>query len=219
MVAIRVAVQQQQRLFRDGLGQLLGAEADFDLCGTAATAPDLLALCDTQHPDLALIEADATAWDVSRLCGGLRRTNAGLQVIGLSAGPATVAEISKARRHGMSGLVSRVSGIAGIVVALRDAVARPQRGQVASFPSSSASTDDSRTVLTPRELHVLRLVGAGYTSREISGRLGISHKTVENHKQRVFGKLGVQNQAHAVSVAMRTGLLRPDQVIDLAVGD
>ncbi len=84
---------------------------------------------------------------------------------------------------------------------------------------SPASTAPGRTVLTTRELHVLHLVGAGYTSREISGRLDISHKTVENHKQRIFGKLGVQNQAHAVSVAMRAGLLRADRVIDLAVGD
>jgi DNA-binding NarL/FixJ family response regulator len=218
-MASRVAVQQQQRLFREGLRQLLGAEGDLELCGTAATGPELLALCEVQRPDLVLIEADATVWDVSRLCVGLHRTGAGLRVIGLSAGPATAADISRARRHGMSGLVSRASGIAGILAALRGAVGRPQRGQITSLPGSSAATGDAPKVLTPRELHVLRLVGAGYTSREISGRLAISHKTVENHKQRLFAKLGVQNQAHAVSVAMRTGLLRPDQVIDLAVGD
>lgn len=217
-MAMRVAVQQQQRLFREGLEQLLGAEGDVDLCGTAETGPELLRLCEAQHPDLVLIEADATVWDVSRLCVGLRRTDPSLRVIGLSAGPTTVAEISRARRHGMSGLVSRVSGIAGILAALRGAVARPERGQISAFPGSAAAAGAPK-VLTPRELDVLRLVGAGYTSREISGRLGISHKTVENHKQRTFAKLGVQNQAHAVSVAMRTGLLRPDQVIDLAVGD
>lgn len=217
-MAIRVAVQQQQRLFREGLEQLLGAEGDVDLCGTAATGPELLELCESQHPDIVLIEADATVWDVSRLCVGLRRTDVDLRVVGLSAGPATPAEISRARRHGMSGLVSRVSGIAGILATLRAAVARPARPQITLIPGRSA-TGAAPKVLTPRELHILRLVGAGYTSREISGRLGISHKTVENHKQRMFAKLGVQNQAHAVSVAMRTGLFRPDQVIDLAVGD
>ena len=44
----------------------------------------------------------------------------------------------------------------------------------------------------------------------------VSHKTVENHKQRIFGKLGVQNQAHAVSVAFRKGYLRPEDVRTLA---
>ena len=72
--------------------------------------------------------------------------------------------------------------------------------------------------MTPRELDVLCHVGAGWTSREISGRLAITHKTVENHKQRIFGKLGVQNQAHAVAVAIRGGLISPEGVIDLACG-
>jgi DNA-binding CsgD family transcriptional regulator len=53
----------------------------------------------------------------------------------------------------------------------------------------------------------------------MSALLEISHKTVENHKQRIFGKLGVQNQAHAVSVAIRTGVMRPERVIDLASAD
>ena len=74
-------------------------------------------------------------------------------------------------------------------------------------------------MLTPRELTILNLVGAGFTSREISSQLTISHKTVENHKQRIFAKLGVQNQAHAVSVAMRLGLMRPERVIGLALAD
>ena len=55
----------------------------------------------------------------------------------------------------------------------------------------------------------MELVGLGYKAREISVELGIATKTVENHKQRIFSKLGVQNQAHAVSIAVRAGLIRP----------
>lgn len=217
-MAVRVAVQQQQRLFREGLGQLLDAEDDIEVSGTATTGEDLMRLCADQCPDTAVLEADATEWDVARLCAGLRRTHPGMRLIGVSAEPPSLADLSRARLAGMSALVSRVTGIAGIVAALRSTAATPRRGSVAVF-KSPASTAPGRTVLTTRELHVLHLVGAGYTSREISGRLDISHKTVENHKQRIFGKLGVQNQAHAVSVAMRAGLLRADRVIDLAVGD
>jgi DNA-binding CsgD family transcriptional regulator len=61
--------------------------------------------------------------------------------------------------------------------------------------------------LTTRELDVLNLIGCGHTTSEIGPRLGISPKTVENHKQRLFAKLGVSNQAHAVAVSMRLGLL------------
>jgi DNA-binding CsgD family transcriptional regulator len=61
--------------------------------------------------------------------------------------------------------------------------------------------------LTSREIDVLHLIGDGRTTRQMSDRLGISQKTVENHKQRIFDKLGVQNQGHAIAIAMRRGLI------------
>ena len=220
MGAIRVAVQQQQRLFREGLGELLGAEEDVELCGLAASGQDLVELCaDHPEPHVALLEADTSDWDVPRLCATLRRAHPGLRLIGLTAGSSTPAETAKARRSGMCALVSRATGIAGILAELRVTVSKPGRGTVAAFRRPVPAEAPWRALLTDRELHVLHLVGAGCTSREISTRLGISHKTVENHKQRVFGKLGVQNQAHAVSVAMRAGFLRADQVLNHALAD
>lgn len=218
-MATRVVVQQGQRLFREGLGHLLGVEEDMELCGTAASGAELVQVCADQRPEIVLLEADASGWDVARLCASLRRADPGLRLVGLSACVNTSTEITEAKRCGMSALVSRRKGIAGVLDALRAAMAQPQRGNVTVFRSWASADAPARMALTERELHVLHLVGAGCTSREISGRLGISHKTVQNHKQRVFEKLGVQNQAHAVSVAMRSGLLRADHVLDLVVAD
>jgi DNA-binding CsgD family transcriptional regulator len=67
--------------------------------------------------------------------------------------------------------------------------------------------DERRALLSPREIEVLEEIGSGANSRTVAATMGISPKTVENHKQRIFTKLGVQNQAHAVSVAMRQGLM------------
>jgi DNA-binding CsgD family transcriptional regulator len=63
--------------------------------------------------------------------------------------------------------------------------------------------------LTTRERQVLGLIAAGHTSKTIATQLDISPHTVESHKQRVFRRLGVQNQAQAVAVALRLGLLSP----------
>ena len=218
-MATRVAVQQQQRLFREGLGQLLAAEDDIEVCGIAAGSEDVVRVCAEHRPEIVLLEADASGWDVARLCAVLRRAHPTLRLIGLSGRPSTPREVSEARRSGMCSVVSRGVGMTGILAAVRTAADKPQRGNVAVFRGSNPVEAPARSVLTDRELHVLHLVGAGCTSREISARLGISHKTVENHKQRAFGKLGVQNQAHAVSVAMRAGFLRADNVLDLAIAD
>jgi DNA-binding NarL/FixJ family response regulator len=63
-----------------------------------------------------------------------------------------------------------------------------------------------RPVLTPRELDVLAAMTEGLAAKAIAARLGVALKTVENHKIRVFDKLGVRTQAHAVTVAMAYGL-------------
>ena len=211
---ISVAVQQRQRLYRDGLGHLFTAEDDLAVVGAAVTADDLVRLCEVERPDVALLEADPGDWDPARLTASLRRVLPALRVIGLTAGPATRTHVAMAHRAGMQALVSRLGGIAGILVAVRNEPIAG--GSLIPLGVRRSPEHPAGTSLTPRELTVLHLVAAGHPSREISGKLHISHKTVENHKQRIFVKLGVQNQAHAVSVAMRSGLMRPHDVIGLA---
>jgi DNA-binding NarL/FixJ family response regulator len=220
-MSTRIAVQQRQRLFRDGIGQLLDAEADIDVVGTASTGPELLGLCEEQRPDVALLEADGNEWDAGRLTQAVRRAVPGLRVLALSTRDMSAAELSRSRRSGMRDVLPRSAGIAEILVALRAPAGRPG---LRHYPTTTSALDNawgapSAATLTPRELAILNLVGAGYTSKEISSRLAISHKTVENHKQRIFGKLGVQNQAHAVSVAMRRGVMRPERVIGMSIAD
>jgi DNA-binding NarL/FixJ family response regulator len=63
----------------------------------------------------------------------------------------------------------------------------------------SGHTKDGRArSLTPRERDVLTLVARGLAGKQVARHLGISPKTVEQHKTRIFAKLGVPNQAAAV---------------------
>ena len=61
--------------------------------------------------------------------------------------------------------------------------------------------------LTSRELQVLRSAARGMAANQIARELGISPKTVERHKTRIFTKLGVPNQTAAVGLATASGLL------------
>lgn len=62
-------------------------------------------------------------------------------------------------------------------------------------------------VLTRREAQILGQIANGMSSHEVGAALGISARTVQNHKQRIFAKLGVQSQAHAVAVALAASQL------------
>jgi DNA-binding NarL/FixJ family response regulator len=61
--------------------------------------------------------------------------------------------------------------------------------------------------LTTREVEVLRLLARGHANRDIAERLHISRKTVDNHVEHVFTKLGVSNRARAGLLAVRHGLM------------
>jgi two-component system nitrate/nitrite response regulator NarL len=64
-----------------------------------------------------------------------------------------------------------------------------------------------RSELTARESEVLQAMADGLSTKAIARRLEVALKTVENHKTRVFQKLGARSNAHAVSMAIRMGLL------------
>lgn len=67
--------------------------------------------------------------------------------------------------------------------------------------------------LTPRELEVLAAMSDGLSAKAVAHRLGISVKTVENHKTRIFDKLDVRTQAEAVALTIVNGLANPARAL------
>jgi len=69
--------------------------------------------------------------------------------------------------------------------------------------------------LTPREVEVLRLLARGFSNKQIAAQLVISPKTVGNHAEHIYAKIGATNRAGAGLFAMQHGLL-PEQQTALA---
>jgi DNA-binding NarL/FixJ family response regulator len=209
---VPVVVQHRQRLFRLGITGLLDAADGVRVVTSVTTEDELVAACASLRPAVAVIEAQAVSWDGRRLGAVLRRVQPLLTIIGL-AGRAHLAGDGRSGPcdpH-LAALVPHDAGIAGVLDAIRRPAALTGARRRVSANGWRASA--APAVLTGRELEILTLVGGGLTAGEVSRQLGISHKTVENHKQRVFAKLGVQNQAHAVAVAIRGGMMPAELVI------
>jgi len=62
-------------------------------------------------------------------------------------------------------------------------------------------------VLSERELQVLELIAEGLTNPQIGTHLGISHKTVARHRERIMNKLDLHSSTELVKFAIRTGLI------------
>ncbi|ONI70794.1 hypothetical protein ALI144C_50280 [Actinosynnema sp. ALI-1.44] len=199
---LSVVLQHHNRLFREMLAAHLAREPDIAMLGTAASGPELIQLCDLRRPTVALFEADAPRWSNERLVSLLLPPGRLMRMIGLHQS-LTTAHVIRAYEAGVSALVPYSGGLEPLLAAIR-------------APSSAIETARAKRgggdALTQRELEVLYLVCAGYPPRQIGLELGISPHTVENHKQRIFNKLGVHNQAHAAASAVRLGLLTQAQV-------
>lgn len=78
--------------------------------------------------------------------------------------------------------------------------------------SRDDSTDSAAgSVLSDRELQVLKLVAEGFSSREIAEQIYISTKTVETYRARFAEKLGLKSRAQIVRYALNLGLLSPEK--------
>jgi DNA-binding NarL/FixJ family response regulator len=75
-------------------------------------------------------------------------------------------------------------------------------------PPSNGSSASSPLPLTERQREILALVAQGLAGKQVARHLGISPKTVERHKTRIFARLGVPNQTAAVSLALAGELER-----------
>ena len=199
----RTAVQHADRFIRTGLSYVLDREPDIDVVGQAATPAELITVCAETRPDAVLLEIDADAWDAPRLAAALRKRQRTLRCVGVH----DAMHPESARRAYQAGIRATVpysSGANAIIAALRGGpVSAPVTTMTATRVQSSEPT------LTNRETEILSLIATGMITREIAVALDVTVKTVENHKQRIFRKLDVQNQAHAVSIAIRRGMLGP----------
>jgi DNA-binding NarL/FixJ family response regulator len=65
--------------------------------------------------------------------------------------------------------------------------------------------------LTPREVEVLRLVARGTSNRDAAAALFVSEATVKTHLLHIYAKLGVNDRAAAVALAVERGLVRPSE--------
>ena len=199
-----MAVQERRRLFRSGLEALFGAESEFELIAAAESDVDLVRIVE-RAPDVDAVafELRCDVWDVGALVRSLRTIAPGALLIGLHRGRRADHE-QFATSIAIDELLPYGAGVEMLKAALRG---HPRTRM--SSPSVDRRVLPARDVLTPREREVLRHISAGLTTQQSAALLEVSPKTVDNHKQRMFAKLGVQNQAHAVAVAHRAGILRP----------
>ena len=212
---IRVAVVDDQELFRRGLTMLLGVEDDIEVVGEAGDGVAATDLAASTVPDVILMDVRMPKRSGIEACVAIKDVAPTARIIMLTVSDEE-ADLYDAVKNGASGYLLKDSSIDEVAQAIRVVA----DGQSLISPSMAIklldefkqmSRSDRQQVpsprLTDRELEVLKLVAQGLNNREIAKRLFISENTVKNHVRNILEKLQLHSRMEAVMYAVREKLL------------
>jgi DNA-binding NarL/FixJ family response regulator len=206
----RVILADDHAMFREGLALLLPEE--MDLVAAVSNGRELLDAARRLRPDIII--ADVTMPELGGLeaLRVLEEEGLGARVVILTVHE-DAALAADAVRHGALGYVVKHAASQELREALRSAVeGRTYLSPLVSgdviqrLAQGEASPGD---VLTPRQREVLRLLAEGRRVKEIAGTLGLSVRTVENHKYEIMHLLELESTVDLVKFAIRRGIIAP----------
>ncbi len=205
-----VVIVEDHTIVRQGLVSLLDARDEFRVAGECGTAAEAVALVRAAAPALVVLDLSLPDGSGLEVIGALRRACPTCKIVVLTMHDQPQ-YVLPALRAGVAGYLVKGAGIGDLVQALRCAV----RGELFLSPGIArlvveTPPPEGLDVLTGRETEVLGLVARGKTSREIGALLGISPKTVDNHRQNIMHKLGVHDVVSLTRLSIRSGLISAD---------
>jgi DNA-binding NarL/FixJ family response regulator len=210
-MSIAVFVVDDHELVRKGIVQLLRLEKDLDVLGEGSGTLETLETIVRRPPDVAVVDLEMPQIRGADFIQSLKRRNAGIKVLACTM-HASRGYLSEALRAGAEGYVLKSSPADWLVAGIRSVVA----GRAYVDPSLQdemvrlVQDRDTRAVerdLTAQELEVLRLVADGLTNHEIAQQTHQSLESVKLRLRRSFHKLGANDRAQAVAVAVRRSLI------------
>jgi two-component system nitrate/nitrite response regulator NarL len=207
--SIRVLVVDDHAVVREGIRHILEGEPGFAVVGEASNAADALRLAGETQPDVVVLDVSMPGESGLRVAPRLREAAPESRILIMSMHD-NAEYVREGVRAGASGYLLKDSAAAELRLAVRAVHAggsyfstpaalglsgadarRADSPRDGGGPGGAASLD----MLTAREREVLDGIVRGLTNKEIAGELGISHRTVETHRESLMRKLGIRTVA------------------------
>lgn len=205
---IKVIIADDHNLVRKGFRALLEEIPGITVVADAANGLELLDLLKKTPADVTLVDVEMPALNGIEACGKIQTQFPDIKVIMLTM--RNEAEIVKQSvANGARGFLFKNTSPAELQEAL-EKVASGQTyfsSEVTLLLLSQSPTDPALSILTEREIEIVRLVGEGLSSTEIGEKLFISPRTVDTHRNNILQKLDLPNIASLVRFAMQHKLI------------
>jgi DNA-binding NarL/FixJ family response regulator len=215
MSQIRAIIVDDHPVTREGLRSALQlADDEVLVVGEAATGEEAVERARELEPDVVFMDVRMPGMDGIEATRRIREAAPNTKVILITIDESRGA-VAEAIQAGVSGYLLKDASPDALVDAARNAiegnaVIHPQLTKTfieEARVGESGGGEQPTPALSKREREILQKVADGSTTRQVASDLGISPHTVKTHLERIFEKLGANDRAQAVAIAIRTGIV------------
>ena len=222
---ITILIADDQTLFREGIKDILTSEKWVEVVGEAADGVEAVAMAKKLKPDVVLMDIKLTKMDGINATRKIREVCPQVNVLMLSSFE-DEAHVLDAIQAGANGYLSKMLPAAELVNSIKtfttEGLMIPQQlmGKLLhGLRKMGDTTAPSQATLTKTEIKIMDLLGKGMSNKELAKELNCSVKTIKNHLNSAFHKLGVSSRTEAVVKAIEKGLISSEGNVVLEEGD
>jgi DNA-binding NarL/FixJ family response regulator len=201
---IRILAADDHALIRDGIAALIANQKDMSLVGEASNGREAIEQFRSHRPEVTLMDLQMPEMNGIDALIAIRSEFPEARIIVLTtyAGDALC---KRAMKAGAQAYILKGNVRKDLLDTIRAVRAGKKfiHAEVAAELASHAA-DDS---LSQREIEVLSLIAAGNSNKLVADQLAISEDTVKGHVKSILSKLGVKDRTHAVTAALKRGII------------
>ena len=202
--SIRILIADDHPLFRSGVASLLGSQSDMQLVGEACDGHEAVALFREHRPDITLMDLQMPRMDGVEAMEAIRMDFPNARIVVLTTYRGDVQAL-RALKLGAYGYLLKSLLHKELIETIR-AVSAGKRVVPPEIAAEIAGHAGEQQ-LTEREMQVLRCVAGGKSNKRAADELNISEETVKGHLRRILAKLSATDRTHAVTIAMKRGII------------
>lgn len=203
--SIRILIVDDHPVLREGVSAILETQTDMVVVGEAGDGAQAVARFRELRPDVTLMDLQMPGMDGVEAIKAIRTEYPDARILVLTTYEGDVQAV-RALKAGATGYLLKSSLRTEMLNAIYD-VHRGRRhiDRVVADEIASHVTSEK---LSQREVAILELIAVGMANKQVAGKLELAEETVKAHLKTIFAKLDVADRTHAVTVALKRGIIR-----------